>query len=74
MDIHADRALNADGLPESPRTGLPELTHAHTTHLYTLTHTGTPLGKIPGVTPEPSQTGIEHGWARSAPGAVPPRY
>ena len=37
MDIHADRALNADGLPESPRTGLPELTHAHTTHLYTRT-------------------------------------
>jgi hypothetical protein len=40
IGIHADRALNADGLPGSPRTRLPELTHAHTTHLYTRTLSG----------------------------------
>jgi len=69
QSTHANRALNTDGLPENPRTHLPELTHIpHTTHI------GTPLGKIPCATPKPSQTGIELGWARSAPGAVPPRY
>ena len=62
MDIHADRALNADGLPESPRTGLPELTHAHTTHLYTRTRY--PSGDEHRATPGNSApTGLEPGRA-----------
>ena len=75
MGISIDSTLKRVWVAEKFGDAPIEPTHTHI-HNSVRAHPSpaTPTGKIPCATPKPSQTGIELGWARSAPGAVPPRY